>query len=44
MDNGGEFEAARIAIAEACARHGVTAGYPRQRVGLAARHVAAGYG
>ncbi|TAK67269.1 MAG: aldolase [Dehalococcoidia bacterium] len=42
MDNGGEFEAARIAIAEACARHGVTAG-THGNASLAARHVAAGY-
>ena len=42
MDNGGEFEAARIAIAEGCARHGVTAG-THGNASLAARHVAAGY-
>jgi 4-hydroxy-2-oxoheptanedioate aldolase len=42
MDNGGEFEAARIAIAEACARHGVTAG-THGNASLAPGHVAAGY-
>ncbi len=42
MDNGGEFEAARIAIAQAGARHGVTAGI-HGNASLAARHLAAGY-
>ena len=42
MDNGGEFETARVAIAEACARHGVTAGI-HGNASLAARHLAAGY-
>lgn len=42
MDNGGAFEEARIAIAEACRRHGVTAGI-HANASLAARHAAAGY-
>jgi 2-keto-3-deoxy-L-rhamnonate aldolase RhmA len=42
MDNGGAFEDARIAIAQACARHGVTAGI-HGNAALAAKHVAAGY-
>ena len=42
MDNGGAFEAARIAIAEACGRHGVTPGI-HGNASLAAGHVAAGY-
>jgi 4-hydroxy-2-oxoheptanedioate aldolase len=42
MDNGGAFEDARIAIAEACARHDVIAGI-YGNAALAAKHVAAGY-
>ena len=42
MDNGGEFEAARLRIAEACAAHGVTGGI-HANASLAARHVASGY-
>jgi 4-hydroxy-2-oxoheptanedioate aldolase len=41
-DNGGAFEEARVAIAEACRRHGVIAGI-HATAPLAARHVAAGY-
>jgi 4-hydroxy-2-oxoheptanedioate aldolase len=42
MDNGGAFEDARIAIAQACARHGVIAGI-YGNAALAAKHAAAGY-
>jgi 4-hydroxy-2-oxoheptanedioate aldolase len=42
MDNGSPFEEARIAIAEACKRHGVTAGI-HASAALAAKHAAAGY-
>ncbi|MGI8927344.1 MAG: HpcH/HpaI aldolase family protein [Tepidiformaceae bacterium] len=42
MDNGGAFEEARVAIAQACARHGVTPGI-HANAGLAAKHSAAGY-
>jgi 4-hydroxy-2-oxoheptanedioate aldolase len=42
MDNGGDFEAARLAIADACKRHGVVAGI-HANASLAAKHAAAGY-
>ncbi len=42
MDNGGAFEDARLAIAAACERHGVTAGI-HANAALAAGHAAAGY-
>ncbi len=42
MDNQGPFEAARQAIAKACAAHGVTAGI-HASAELAERHIAAGY-
>ena len=42
MDNAGAFEEARIAIAEACKRHGVTAGI-HASAALAPKHAAAGY-
>ena len=42
MDNRSSFEEARIAVAEACRRHGVTAGI-HGNASLAARHVEAGY-
>ncbi len=42
MDNGGAFEEARIAIAQACGRHGVTAGI-QANAALAPGHAAAGY-
>ncbi|MBI5284974.1 MAG: aldolase [Chloroflexi bacterium] len=42
MDNGGAFEEARIAIAQACGRHGVTAGIHASAT-LAPGHAAAGY-
>lgn len=42
MDNGGAFEEARVAIAAACKRHGVTAGI-HASAALAAKHAAAGY-
>lgn len=42
MDNGGAFEEARIAIAQACGRHGVTAGI-HANAALAPGHAAAGY-
>jgi 4-hydroxy-2-oxoheptanedioate aldolase len=42
MDNGGEFEEARLRIAEACRRHGVAPGI-HANASLAAKHTAAGY-
>ena len=42
MDNGGAFEEARIAIAEGCRQHGVTAGI-HGNAGLARKHADAGY-
>ncbi|MBI2765298.1 MAG: hypothetical protein HYX53_05210 [Chloroflexi bacterium] len=42
MDNGGAFEDARLTIAGACKRHGVTAGI-HANASLAAKHAAAGY-
>jgi len=42
VDNGGAFEEARLAIAEACRRHGVVAGI-HATAELAAKHAAAGY-
>ncbi len=42
MDNGGAFEEARIAIAEGCRRHGVTAGIHGNSA-LARKHADAGY-
>lgn len=42
MDNGGAFEEARVAIAEACKRHGVVAGI-HANAKLAEKHAAAGY-
>lgn len=42
MDNGGAFEEARIQIAEACKRHGVTAGI-HASAALAPKHAEAGY-
>ena len=42
MANGGEFEEARIRIAEACTKRGITAGI-HANASLAAKHEAAGY-
>ena len=42
MDNDGAFEEARLKIATACARHGVTAGI-HANAQLSAKHEAAGY-
>lgn len=42
LENEGAFEEARLRIAAACARHGVTAGI-HATAALAPRHVAAGY-
>jgi 4-hydroxy-2-oxoheptanedioate aldolase len=42
MDNGGAFEDARVAIAEGCKRHGVTAG-THGNAHLARKHADAGY-
>ena len=42
MDNSGDFEAARLAIANACKRHGVVPGI-HANTSLAAKHAAAGY-
>jgi 4-hydroxy-2-oxoheptanedioate aldolase len=42
MDNGGAFEEARIRIAAACAKHGITPGI-HGNASLAAKHAAAGY-
>lgn len=42
LDNEGPFEDARLRIAEACARYGVTAGI-HATAALAPRHIAAGY-
>lgn len=42
MDNAGAFEEARVQIAEACKRHGVTAGI-HASAALAPKHAAAGY-
>ena len=42
MDNGGAFEEARLRIAEACAKRGITPGIHGNAV-LAAKHAAAGY-
>ena len=42
MDNGSPFEEARIAIAEACKRHGVTAGIHATSA-LVEKHAKAGY-
>jgi 4-hydroxy-2-oxoheptanedioate aldolase len=42
LDNGGAFEEARLAIANACRRHGITAGI-HANASLAAKHASAGY-
>jgi len=42
MDNEGAFEAARVAIAKTCQRHGVTPGI-HANAQLASKHAAAGY-
>jgi 4-hydroxy-2-oxoheptanedioate aldolase len=42
LDNGGAFEEARMAIADACKRHGITAGM-HANASLAPKHAAAGY-
>jgi 4-hydroxy-2-oxoheptanedioate aldolase len=42
MDNGGAFEEARLRIAEACAKRGITPGIHGD-ASLAAKHAAAGY-
>jgi 4-hydroxy-2-oxoheptanedioate aldolase len=42
MDNEGAFESARIAIAQACIKRGITPGI-HANASLAAKHIAAGY-